>query len=797
MTDPLARLTAALSDRYTIEREIGAGGMATVYLAKDLKLHRKVALKVLRPDLAAALGPERFLQEIEIAAQLHHPHILPLHDSGEADGFLYYVMPYEEGQSLRERLANEGELPVAEAVRIIREVVDALAHAHENGVVHRDIKPDNVLLSGRHALVTDFGVAKAVSDATGRQKLTTAGVALGTPAYMAPEQAAADPHIDHRADIYAVGAVAYELLTGRPPFTGTTQQEILAAQVTLAAEPVTKFRASVPPALEQLVMKCLEKKAADRWQTAEELLPQLEALATPSGGVTPTGKVPVAATPSMQSRWRIAALAIAATVALFVAFFLGKNVFGGGGAGIIRVAVLPFTTRSADTTDVYLAEGVAEQIGVRLKRLQQLRVSSSAAVTAQLARTPDALETAQALDAEFCVTGTLRRAADAMSALVEIVQSGTGDQIWSSRLTMSDDDWAALEAEVAESVAVALVGAVAPIEAEALRSQRSVDPEAHRLYLVGNVLWNRRTPESVAGAVQHYTDALDLDSNFVEAWAMLGMTRLTQFTWSWDSDVPRDSLPVLARIANSRALALDSSSATAWGTDALLAGFVQNDFSKARSSFDRALLLDSLNAEVYHMYGFVLGSEMLCDLDIAERMLRRALDLEPDRPNTWRHLAIVELYQGNFEAAEALFDTVLAFQEWAPAYMGRSYVRSLMGDAQGAVADAKNVERLYVGQRMDVATARAFAEIVSGDSSLARNVLAQYGELDDVRRAAASIWAARGFLALGLHDEALTVLEEWPRAVRTWAVLHDPIFTPLHDDPRYIRLLEESRPETM
>ena len=295
MTDTFERLKAALADRYAIERELGAGGMATVYLAEDLKLHRKVAVKVLRPDLAAALGPERFLREIEIAAQLHHPHILPLHDSGEADGFLYYVMPFEEGQSLREKLAKEGELPIAEVVRLLRDVVDALVHAHKHGVVHRDIKPDNVMLSDRHALVTDFGVAKAVTEATGRQQLTTAGVALGTPAYMAPEQAVADPHIDHRADIYAVGVLAYELLTGRPPFTGATPQMILAAQVTEVPEPVAKHRPAVPAALATLVMKCLEKKRADRWQSADELFALLEALATPSGGVTPTGTPPVAA----------------------------------------------------------------------------------------------------------------------------------------------------------------------------------------------------------------------------------------------------------------------------------------------------------------------------------------------------------------------------------------------------------------------------------------------------------------------------------------------------------------------
>jgi len=293
MADILDRLKDALSDRYRIERELGSGGMATVYLAQDLKHEREVAVKVLRPELAAALGSERFHQEIKIAANLHHPHILPLYDSGDADGFLYYVMPFVGGQSLRDKLTREGELPIVEAVRILRDVVDALDHAHKQGVVHRDIKPDNVLLSERHALVTDFGVAKAVSEATGAQRLTTEGVALGTPAYMSPEQAAADKHIDHRADIYAVGALAYELVAGRPPFTGATQQEVLAAHVTQAVEPLTKYREAVPPALELLVMRCLEKKPADRWQSAAELLPPLEALVAPSGGITPTGTQPI------------------------------------------------------------------------------------------------------------------------------------------------------------------------------------------------------------------------------------------------------------------------------------------------------------------------------------------------------------------------------------------------------------------------------------------------------------------------------------------------------------------------
>jgi Tol biopolymer transport system component len=311
-------LADALRDRYTIERELGSGGMATVYLAEDLRHHRQVAVKVLRPELAATLGPERFLQEIETAARFQHPHILPLLDSGEAAGFLYYVMPYVEGESLRTRLARHGELSIHDAVKILLEVTDALAYAHQRGVVHRDIKPDNVLLSGRHALVTDFGVAKALSEATGRQQLTTAGVALGTPAYMAPEQAAAEPNIDHRVDLYAVGALGYELISGTPPFTGRTAQEVLAAHMTQRPEPLCARRPACPPGLEVVIMRCLEKRPADRWQTAEELLAQLEPLATPSGGTTPTATRPAEAVPGPSRRfpWSRSLIAAAALLAL-------------------------------------------------------------------------------------------------------------------------------------------------------------------------------------------------------------------------------------------------------------------------------------------------------------------------------------------------------------------------------------------------------------------------------------------------------------------------------------------------
>jgi tetratricopeptide (TPR) repeat protein len=266
--------------------------MSRVFLAEEMRLGRQVVVKVLPPEMGAAVNVERFEREIQLAARLQHPHIVPLLTAGASGDLLYYIMPFISGESLRVKLAREGELPVGEATRILREITDALAYAHRNGVVHRDIKPDNVLLSEGHAVVTDFGVAKAVSASSGKSSLTSLGVALGTPAYMAPEQAAADPHVDHRADIYAVGALAYEMLTGRTPFTAPTAQALLAAHITQTPDPVSKHRPTVPVQLSTLIMRCLEKHAADRWQSAAELVPQLEALATPSGGMTPTASMP-------------------------------------------------------------------------------------------------------------------------------------------------------------------------------------------------------------------------------------------------------------------------------------------------------------------------------------------------------------------------------------------------------------------------------------------------------------------------------------------------------------------------
>src|SRR5256884_3545141 len=281
LIDPLARVQAALAGRYTIERELGRGGMAAVYLAQDRKHHRPVAIKVLKPELAAALGPERFLREIDTAARLTHPHILPLHDSGEAAGLLYYVMPYVEGETLRDRLEREGQLPLEEAVRITREVASALSYAHSHDVVHRDIKPENILLSGGEAVVADFGIARAITQAAGT-RLTETGIRVGTPAYMSPEQASGGGPLDGRSDVYSLACVLYEMLVGEPPYTGPSAQVVIAKRFTDPVPSVRRLRETIPPAIDAAVSQALAKAPADRFVSAAQVAEALTASAAPS-----------------------------------------------------------------------------------------------------------------------------------------------------------------------------------------------------------------------------------------------------------------------------------------------------------------------------------------------------------------------------------------------------------------------------------------------------------------------------------------------------------------------------------
>ncbi|MEO7987402.1 MAG: protein kinase, partial [Gemmatimonadales bacterium] len=616
------RLAAALADRYRIERELGQGGMATVYLAQDLKHDRKVAVKVLREELSASLGKERFLREIKVAAALQHPHILPLYDSGAFDDLLFYVMPYVDGQSLRDKLVKEGELPVGDAVRILRDIADALTEAHRHGVVHRDLKPENVMLRGRHALVMDFGVAKALSDATGRQSLTTVGIALGTPTYMAPEQAVADPHVDHRADIYAFGVVAYELLAARPPFTGATPQQILAAHVTAAAEPVTTHR-SMPPALAALVMRCLEKRPADRWQSAEELITQLEAVLTPSGGITPTATLPVAAAVAPRSRRLPLALALGTVLVLlgvgaWWATHRGPAAGSGGGIPAVtarRVGVLPFASRSRDSTDAYLGDGMATDLTTTLAGMSGLHVVSRSSAFALRGKT--AREAGSALAADAMVEGTVGKVEDRLRVTVSLVNVADEAMLWSKRYDVTEKELYALQDSAAAAIASALGVGLARKTDAGLAAHRTANPEAHDLVLRGQFLTEQGTEAGLHEAIALFERAAALDSTYAVPWNGIAQA------WFFLADTyvaPRAAVPPM-QAALDRALALDPNSAGAHALRGSLLSTYLRDFPAAEREYLRAIALDSTTA-FGGDYGWLLHARGLDDSALA--VVRRA-----------------------------------------------------------------------------------------------------------------------------------------------------------------------------
>ena len=578
------RLRRAMAARYPIERELGAGGMATVYLAEDRKHRRQVAVKVLRPELAAAVGTDRFLREIGIAARLHHPHILPLYDSGETEGFLYYVMPYIEGESLRGRLTREGKLPIPEVVQIAREVSDALAYAHAQGVVHRDIKPDNVMLSGRHALVMDFGVAKAVSEAAGANQLTTAGVSIGTPTYMAPEQAAGDPQIDGRADLYALGVLTYELLAGRPPFTGATPQAVLVAHMTQTPEPVTAHRPMIPPGLARVVMRCLAKNAEERWQSADDLLAQLESADTPGVGRPPT-KVETAAT---------------------------------------SVAVLPFANMSADPENEYFSDGITEELINALSKLAGLQVASRTSSFALKGKELDVREVGEKLGVSSVLEGGVRKAGNRLRITAQLINVADGYQLWSDRYDREAEDVFAIQDEIAESIVQALRVVLSDEEKKAIEKVAPrADVEAYDYYLRGRKFVHQFRKSGFEYARQMFARAIEIDPDYARAHA--GIADCCSFLYMY-CDASTANLE-RADSTSRKALELDPELADAHVARGLAVS-LKRQYDEAHREFETAIRLNPKLYEGYYFYGrtcFQQGK-----LDQAVELFQRASELRPE-----------------------------------------------------------------------------------------------------------------------------------------------------------------------
>ena len=439
--DLRAHLQSSLGDAYTVQSEIGGGGMSHVYIAEDTALRRRIVVKVLPPELAGEVGLARFQREITLAARLQHPHIIPLLACGETEGLPYYTMPFVEGESLRQRLDRVGELPVAEAVRLLREIASALAYAHDNGVVHRDIKPANVLLSGGIALVADFGVAKAlIASSATDGTLTSVGIVVGTPSYMAPEQVSADPALDHRADLYSFGMVAYEMLAGHPPFAGRSAQALLVAHVIEAPEPLEKRRPTVPPALAALVMQCLEKRAADRPQGANEIVRALDALVTPPGTVAAAVAASVAASveaPKTSGR-RVSIAALGAlAIVLIAAAGAGWLAFSHRTRAVAsapRLLIAPFENLTGDPSLDYIGRLAADQLATGVGSVGSTDVVAADVVFLALRDTtrPAAVQLkrlADATHASLLVSGTFARQGDSLTVSAHVRDVRTDDLV--------------------------------------------------------------------------------------------------------------------------------------------------------------------------------------------------------------------------------------------------------------------------------------------------------------------------------------------------------------------------------
>ncbi len=515
------RLQAALGTAYRLEKELGGGGMSRVFVAEETRLARRVVIKVLPPELAAEISVDRFNREIQLSASLQHPHIVPLLAAGGSADVLFYTMPFVEGEALRTRLAREGELPVRDAVRILKDVADALAYAHARGIVHRDIKPDNVLLSGNHAVVADFGVAKAVSQAKGQSGLTSVGVALGTPAYMAPEQAAGDPSVDHRADLYAFGAMAYEMLTGRAPFSGLAPHQMLAAHVTEPVVPITDRRPTIPPALADLVMACLAKNPADRPQSAQDVLQSLEVMATPSGSQAVTS--PVATVRHVLRRPRNRWLALGALAALLLlAGWITLTPRTAVALDANRVAIAPFDALGGSELALW-REGLVDILSRSLDGAGPLRTVSPTMVVRRWSGRSDAASAqalGQATGARTVVFGGLVAAgADSVRLTATVLDVAGPTVVGEIELRERTDRLDRL----ADSLTVRVLRELGRTRAIGLvRSAPLGSPSlpALKAFLQGEQFLRRSDWDS---ALAYHQRAIGFDSSFALAWSHAGM----------------------------------------------------------------------------------------------------------------------------------------------------------------------------------------------------------------------------------------------------------------------------------
>jgi serine/threonine protein kinase/tetratricopeptide (TPR) repeat protein len=733
------RLATALAGRYAIERELGRGGMALVFLAQDLRHRRFVAIKVLRPELSVALGAGRFLREIDIAARLTHPHILPLYDSGEADGLLYYVMPYVEGESLRDRLHREQQLPLHDALQIAAEIADALSYAHSLGVVHRDIKPENILFQAGHAVVSDFGIARAIR-AAGADRVTETGIAVGSPAYMSPEQATGDRQPDGRSDLYSLACVLYEMLAGVPPYTGPTAQAIIARRLADPVPPLRTVRSTVPVAVEQAIMQALAKVPADRFATA---LAFAQALTKPAV-VRP--RVP-------------------------------------------SVAVLPFLNLSADAEDEYFADGMTEDVIAQLSKIRALKVISRTSVMSFKRREESSRTIGARLGVAALLEGSVRRAGNRVRIVAQLIDTETDEHVWAETYDRDLTDIFAIQNDVALRIAAALKAELSPDETSRIGKQPTRSLNAYQLYLKGRHCFFRYSQEGLRQGLEYFERAIKEDPTYALAHAGVALVYVVLGLGHGTGEVNPAEAYSKARQAVAKALDLDSELGEGHALLAFLKFVADFDWAGAEAEYKLAIELSPNSWEAWDTYGLMLAALERYDEAIVAR--KHAQEVDPLAAVVSSDLASTLLRAGRYDEAMQEAKRLIEFEPDFP--MGRStlgwaYLKKGM-QAEG-LAQLEKAVSLLPGNTLFLAQlGQAYA--MTGKLGEARDVLRRLDELSR-QRYVSPYHMAYVYTGLGEHDKALdlldTAVEE--RAGGIYGIKGSFLFTPLRSHPRFKALLK-------
>jgi serine/threonine-protein kinase len=768
-----AALASALADRYRLEREVGQGGMATVYLAQDLKHDRRVAIKVLREDVAELIGATRFLREIRLTASLDHPHILALLDSGEIrvtsreseagkpsgtardsrlGTVLYYVMPYVEGESLRDRLRREGTIELADALRIAREVADALDYAHARGIIHRDIKPENILLAAGHARVADFGIARAVSGAGDTNtQVTQVGLVVGTPAYMSPEQAVGESGLDGRSDLYSLGCVLYEMITGAAPFAGTAAQAMLVRRFRETPAPLRNARPQASGELEGLVMRLLSTDPAGRHASASELTRALQAATASRTGES------AAATPTASP------------------------------AASRSVAVLPVVNMSADPENEYFSDGMTEELISVLTRTAGLRVAARSSVFAYKGRSEDVRVVGRALNVDTVLTGSVRKAGSRIRLVAQLTTVADGYQVWSDTFDRELSDVFAVQDELAQAIAGALKVRLAPAAAPAGGRQGTENVEAYTHYLRGRFHWGRRTEADILKGLEHFQQALTLDPDY--ALAEIGVADSYNIMGFYDWMHPREAFPRALAAAN-RALALDDSLAAAYSSRGYVRLYHEWQWAASEEDFRRAESMAPNYATASHCYGNLLVQQgRFAEADAA---MRRAVASEPLSMISNAAIGWAMYYAGRFDAAIAQYHSTIELDPtFALAHLWLGYALIQVRRFDDAIREFETALRLTARSAIAVA-ALARAHMAAGRRAEADVLLAELERLGQ-QRFVPQYDIASIFAAAGDRDAAFARLSRAvaDREHEVVLLAVDPAMTGLRDDPRYAALARQ------